>query len=804
MEAKRTSELEKIKIEKVFEMLKSSETGLSSSEAINRRKKYGYNEVAEKKPNALMELFLHFWNPVGWFLGTAALLAYLIGETGDAGVLLFLLLMNGSIGYYNDHDSQKALELLKKELTIKTRVLRDQTWIESEARELVPGDIISVGLGNVIPADAKIISGETSVDQSAITGESLPIKTGLGDILYTGSVIKRGEAKCIVVNTGLRTFYGKTVELVNIAKPRSRQQEIMFSVSKNLIIVGAIGFIVILSYSLYAKIPWITIATFAIIFIGGGVPAALPVMFTISQAKGASELSKKSVLVTRLDAMENAASVEIICMDKTGTLTENRLQVRETIPFFGFNQKDVILISALASSKESKDAIDNCILSHAKDELVETDGYLQLSFTPFEPATKRTESEILFKDEKFSVMKGAPQTVLGLCQGINAEERGMVEETVHQLSKKGFRALGVATTMNSKQGELSFVGLIALGDPIRPDTSETIAQLKKAGIKPLMLTGDNIEVAREIAEQAGIGKKIVRISEINSLPEDEQAEALLSCDGVAEIYPEDKFWAVKLLQSKNKMVGMTGDGVNDAPALKLSEMGIAVSNSADVAKAAASMVIVKPGTHTILEAVKISREIYQRMLTWTLNKISITVQIFLLLSIGLFWFMDVIVSIAGLFIMFIASDFLTMSLAADNVKSTKNPNAWNVKNITIASLFVGLLFTLMEVFIIYAGTNWFALAFDNLKTLVLLSLVYTSQFSVILVRERRHFWESKPAKYLLITIIITMIIFTLFSLFGVVIDPIPANAVAFSFLTCVVTMILIDLPKSVIFKKLGL
>jgi len=804
METKSTSEFKEMKIADALSALDSSEKGLSGREAASRAEKLGYNEVAQKQESALAELFSHFWGPIPWLLEIATILCYLLGNTIDALVLAFLVLMNGSVAFYNEHDSKKALQLLKRKLTIKTRVLRNGNWATLEARELVPGDVIIAGLGDVVPADAKIISGNVSADQSALTGESLPAELHESDVLFTGSVIKRGEARCVVANTGMRTYFGKTVELVNIAKPKSKTEEIMFTLSKNVSYIGAFLFIIILASSIYLDVKPFIILTFAVLFIGGGVPAALPMMFTISQSKGAIDLSKHGILVTKLDSLESAASVEVLCLDKTGTITMNELEVREAIGFGKADSQEVLALAALASSEGSKDSIDSTVLRFAKSKKASLFGCTQISYKPFEPATKRAEGTVKCKGGKFLAVKGASQAVLSLCKGATKQQKDALGRTVDELSKKGCRALAIAKSATNKLGELELMGVIGLGDPLRPDSKATIAALRESGIKLIMLTGDNISVAREIAKQAGIGRRILRIAEIKSLPEKAQADAVLACDGIAEIYPEDKFWVVKLLQSKGKTVGMTGDGVNDAPALKQAELGIAVSNSADVAKAAASMVLTEPGTKEILDAVRVSREAFQRMLTWTLKKISRSIQFMLILFVGFFIFQDFVVSITGLVLLMIVNDFLTMTLAIDNSRASQKPNMWELRNITIASVFVGLIFFAIELAVLFMGMRIFGLGLSGIQTLILLSLVYTGQLGIYIVRERGRLWQSWPHKYVAVAIWFAIVVFTLLGIYGIGMDKLPAYEIGATFALCAAAIFLTDFPKFYAYRRLGI
>jgi H+-transporting ATPase len=803
MAGKSTTDYKAMKVEETLKTLNVNEKGLTEAEAAKRATEYGFNEVIEKKKNLYIDFLSRFWGPMPWLLELAAGLSMVVGQVFDGLLIFSLLVMNTVIGFFNENNSQKALELLKKRLEIRTNLLRDGKWAARAARELVPGDIITVRLGDVVPADAKIIEGQLSVDQAALTGESLPVEVKDSDILYTGSIVKRGEAKCVVVNTGMKTYFGKTVELVNIAKPKSKQEEVMLTICRYMMYVGVFAFILVAFYCIRADLGLVVILTFAAMFIGGAVPAALPVMFTVAQSSGATELAKKGILVTRLDAIENAASVQVLCMDKTGTITKNEMEVSDAIPFSGFKKEDVVLIAALASNEASKDAIDNSVLEYAKAQKAGFGTCKKMSFTPFEPATKRSEAVVELKGKKFKAIKGAPQVVLSLCKNTGKKDAEEFQKQIEILSKKGCRVLAVAKSVG-KLDELVLVGLVALSDPIREDSAATIAEMKAAGIKPVMLTGDNISVAKQVAMQVGIGDNIARMPEVRNLDEKARAEGLAKYNGLAEIYPEDKYGIVKFLQHKGLMVGMTGDGVNDAPALKQAEMGVAVSNAADVAKAAASIVLIEPGTGAMIEAVKTSRKIYQRMLTWSINKIAKVVQFIGMTTVGLLWFHDVVLSISGLLLLVFVNDFMMLSLATDNAKSTASPSKWNVKNITIASGFLGILFMLLGIGLMWYGINNFGLQLQGIQTLVLLTLIYTSFFRVLLVRERGHFWDSVPGRDVSIAIVVGLIVFTAIAIAGFGVYPLAATQVAFVFLACLVFTMVLDPIKYVVFRRLGL
>jgi H+-transporting ATPase len=786
-------------------LLNASASGLKDSEARDRIRLFGYNEVVEEKKNPIVEFLLRYWGPMPWLLELAIVLSVVLKHYLEAAIIFALLTINTIIGQIQSHGSQRALEALKKQLAVKAQALRDGEWATLEAREIVPGDIISIGLGNIVPADAKLLTGDLSIDQSVLTGESLPVDVQPSAIIYSGSIVRRGDAKCVVVNTGANTYFGKTAELVKIARPQSHQEQIMLAIVKYMMFMGLGALVLVAVYAAVIGTDLLSILTFAVIFLMGAVPVALPAVMTIVQSVGATELARKSALVTRLDSIEDAASIDVLCLDKTGTITQNKLSVGDVVPFATYAKEDVMVIASLASSQgQGKDAIDAAVLDYAKASSVNLSSYKQISFTPFEPSTKRSEAIISSGDKRLKVIKGAPQTVISLCKGFDEATKAKTNQTIEALSLKGYRTLGVARSVDDNPENMQFVGLLALADPPRPDSQDMIAGARKLGVKPMMLTGDNIAIAREIARQVSVGDRIIRMEEFRKMDDVEQAKTIEEIDGFAEIYPEDKYRIVKLLQSRGHMVGMTGDGVNDAPALKQAEMGIAVSSSTDVAKASASTVLTESGVGVIIDAIKTSRHIYQRMLTWVINKVTKVIQVIGLLTVGFFWFHDMVVSLLGMALLIFANDFVTMSLATDNVEYTENPNKWNVRNITLASLIIGALLVGEGAIALFVGSHYFNLAFDQLRTFIMLALIFTSQFRVYIVRERRFFWSSRPGRELLIATVAAIVVFALLGVYGLIVPPVTPLQMLFVLGLSALFTFAIDYPKYLAFRKFGL
>jgi len=799
-----TSEYKKFAVEESIKSLKTTTSGLSQAEAERRLKEYGSNEIKEVSKNKYLEFLKRYWGPMPWLLEFAILLTVLLNHYTESIIIFVLLTINAVIGFLQSQNSQSAVELLRKKLEIAAKVLRDGRWVQIEAKEVVPGDAINIKLGDLVSADVEIIEGEVSIDESALTGESLPKDLHKSDIIYSSSIVKRGEAKCLVINTGENTFFGKTVELVKIAKPKSKQEELMLSIVKYMMYLGTIASIIVSLYAIYLHKDILFILSFVVIFLIGAIPVALPAVLTIVQAVGALELSKKGVLVTRLDSIEDAASIDIFCFDKTGTITQNKLSVVESVAFETFDKTDVIRMSVLASQEKGMDAIDLSIINYAKTVELDLSGYEKVSYSPFNPESKKTEAIARHQGKNFKIMKGATQTVIALCKEMDKTVIEQANLAIEEFSKKGYRTIAVAISKEENYEKLSLAGLLAIADPPREDSENMIKEIKSLGIKCLMLTGDSIAIAQEIAVQVGIGNRIYRIGDLSDLTHEEQIKLIEESDGFAEVYPEDKYKIVKLLQDNGHAVGMTGDGVNDSPALKQADLGTAVSEATDVARASASIILTRPGLSEIIDAVKISRKTYQRMLTWVINKITKVVEVVVLFSVGFFWLHDIVISLLGMSLLVFANDFVTMAIATDNVESTDSPNKWEIKNITISALFLGILFAFEDLFIIYVGLNFFQLEFDKIQTLVMLSLVFNTQFRILLVRERKHFWSSVPNKHLIIVNIMTIIGFATLGSSGIFVSELLIKQIVELLAITIIFMFGIDFVKYWLFRKFEL
>ncbi|MBB5254904.1 plasma-membrane proton-efflux P-type ATPase [Sulfurisphaera ohwakuensis] len=747
-------ELIKSDINKVIQLLQTDvNKGLSDKEVEERLKQYGYNAVEEEKRNPLKELGKKFWNVTAWVLEIAAILSFILGRYLDFYIIVALIVVNAFISFSEEQRANRALELLRQKLQIQARVLRNGEWKLVPAKFLVPGDIVRIRAGDFVPADVKIIKGEVEVDQSALTGESLTVFRRDNDVVYSGSIIRRGEATGVVILTGQNTYFGKTVELVKIAKPRLRIEKVvsrivfwmMMIVIVLLVISGIV--LVIKGENIFEFLP------LALVLIVAAIPIALPAMFSVSLALGSQELSKAGVLVTRLDAIEGASTMNVLCSDKTGTITMNKLSVHRIIPING-NDKEVILYGALASTEANQDPIDLAFINKAKEMNLDLSSWSVKEFIPFDPSTRRTESLVTKDGKSLRLTKGAIDVISKLCGLENIQEIYMKAE---EEAKIGCRVLAVAKKEEGEKWKL--VGLVSLRDPPRPDSAELVKELHDLGIKVIMLTGDSEPIAKQIAKEVGIGENVVKVSDIKEKP-----EIVEKVDGLAEVYPEDKYTVVKVLQKNGYVVGMTGDGVNDAPALRAADVGIAVSNATDVAKAAAAVVLTTPGLRNIVDMVKIGRQIYERVRIWVLSRITRTFQNVIFVALAFILLAKFIISTFGMVLLLFMFDFVTLTMSTDNVSWPKKPAVWNINQLVVVSAILGSVMIIESFVTLYFIVG---LSLNVMQTLVFAYLLYSNIFNLLNIRETDNFWKRMPSKIMLISMIVDIIISFVIITFGI-------------------------------------
>ncbi len=799
---------QKVDTKTIAKLLEANlQTGLSERECASRQKRYGYNEVSEKKRSPVIKFLEKFWGLTPWMLELTIALSWMLGKYIDMYVVGALLLLNAILGFSQERKASNAVEMLKKKLHINARVLRDSKWKIVPSKELVPGDIVRVRAGDFVPADLKIFDGDLEVDQSALTGESLSVEKGENDMLFSGSTVKIGEASAVVVLTGSKTYFGKATELVQSAKPKLHTEEVISKVVRWLliIVVGFLAATVVLSQ--FQGTPFVEILPLILVLLVSAIPVALPAMFTISMALGSMELVKRGVLITRLNASEDAASMNTLCADKTGTITMNKLSIVTVLPMNGFTEDDVILNGALASQEANHDPIDLAFLEMARMKNLSVEGKIQEEFVPFDPKTRRTEALISVGNEKIRVMKGAVNTIFQLSE-IDDESVKKLEERIHDFALKGYRTMAVASGKVSETPKI--LGVVALYDKPRPDSKKLINELKELGISVKMITGDATPIAKEVAKQVGLGSSTTAAEELKLAIKKGQNVAYKIAersDVFAEVYPQDKYSIVKILQSGKRIVGMTGDGVNDAPALKQAEVGIAVSNATDVAKSAASAVLTNEGLSNIVDLVKVGRMIYQRILTWIFNKVIKTFQIVVFVSLAFLLTGRYIVSAFDVILLLFVIDFVTLSLSTDNVRWSKKPDTWNINGLVGVAMLLGVMTVFESLGLLYLGAHFFNL-FNNmgsLHTFTFAILFYSGMFTVFLVRERGRFLKSKPSKMLTLSISIDMVAVALLTTFGMPgLKPIPFVEVVFVIAYSFVFSLLInDVVKYTVLKKIG-
>ncbi len=747
--------------------------GLTSEEVKRRQQNYGFNEVVERKESSIKRLAKKFWGLTSWMLEITMVLTLVLGKYLDFYIVTGLLLLNVLLGYVQEERANKALEALKQKLHVNSRALRDGRWVVIPARELVPGDIVRIRAGDIVPADIIVGEGEVEVDQSALTGESLTVSRGRDEVVYSGSVIKRGEATGIVTAIGAKTYFGKTTELVNVARPKLHMEEVIGQVVKWLLIMVVVLLAAAFAYSaILVKTSYLDLLELSLVLLVSAIPVALPAMFTITMALGSIELSKRGVLVTRLSASEDAASMDTLCTDKTGTITLNRISIAEVVPLDSLNEDQVITFGALASQEANQDPIDVAFIQEAKEKNVDLSKYKVLKFVPFDPKTRRTEATVQYDGKVVEVMKGAVNVIVELCK-LDENIKKKVQETMDSMAEKGYRSLGIALKEN---GEAKLIGIVGLYDKPRPDSARLISELKDLGVKVKMLTGDAKPIALQVAKQVGLGENAADVTEVKQMSENERDEIIEKSDVFAEVYPEDKYMIVRSLQKRKHVVGMTGDGVNDAPALKQAEVGIAVSNATDVAKAAASVVLTQPGLINIVDLVKTGRMIYQRIVTWIFNKIVKTFQIVVFTVLALFLWNRFVVNAYDVLLLLFLIDFVTISISTDKVMYSKSPDKWDVDWLVKVSMLIGIASVLESLFFTYIGVNYFGLlnSVNKLHTFAFELLMLSGMLTILVVREREHFWNSRPSNTLLASIVADITLAIAISTFGIPgITPIP-------------------------------
>ncbi len=768
--------------------------GLAGDEARRRLAKFGPNAMPDTALHPLRMALEKFWAPVPWMLEAAILLQLMLGKFVEAAIIAGLLVFNAALGLFQESRAQATLAALKSRLALNASVRRDGAWQTVPAVGLVPGDVVQLSLGGVVAADVRLTSGEILLDQSMLTGESIPIEAGAGVESYAGALVRRGEAVAEVTATGARTKFGRTAELVRTAHVVSSQQKAVLRVVRNLAAFNSVVIAILVGYAYFLALTLAEIIPLVLTAVLATIPVALPATFTLASALGARALAKRGVLPTRLSAVDEAATMDVLCADKTGTLTRNALTVTNVRPMHGFDAARVLMLAALASSEGGQDPVDGAIRTAASGKNV-GDLPRLIKFVPFDPATKMSEATVAVPGSgtpggNQRIVKGAFAAVVGLAQTSPTATAAAAE-----LEAQGFRVLAVAA---GPPAAMQLTGLIALSDPPRTDSAALVSELHGLGVRTVMVTGDAPATASIVAHAVGLDGAVCPPGPIPDAIRPAKFAVF------AGVLPEDKYKLVKAFQKGGHTVGMCGDGANDAPALRQAQIGIAVSTATDVAKSAAGMVLTEPGLAGIVAAVKEGRVTFQRILTYTLNSITKKIVTVLFLALGLVITGHAILTPLLMVIIMVAGDFLAMSLTTDNVRPSPTPNAWRIGNLTIAGAIMGICLLAFCTGVLAVGKLALNLGTAGLRTLCFVALVFGSQATIYAIRQRRHLWGSRPSLWLAGSSMADVLIATALAIGGIAMTPLPVSAVAGVFAAAAVFTFVLDAVKVPVFARLGI
>ncbi len=819
-------DLEKAPVNEVFKALGTTAKGLSSKEATARLGSYGRNELTAKQASNLQKFLRYFWGPIPWMIEGAAGLSALIGHWADFAIIMVLLIYNAISGFWQERKAADALAALKAGMAPKAEVLRDGKYVSLDAGDVVPGDVIRVALGEVVPADVRFLEGDyVSIDQSALTGESLPVSKGPGDVGYSGSIAKQGQMTAVVIATGNRTFFGRTASLVAAAgRGASHSQKAVARVGDFLIVLSVLLATLLVGFELYrhlvVKDDWawsefIEILRMVLVLMIASIPVAMPTVITVTNALGALALSRRKAIVARLEAIEELAGVDVLCSDKTGTLTKNQLTLGDPILFGAKDKASLILAGALASQKDTDDSIDRAVLAGLpKSE--DLTAYKQDKFVPFDPVGKRSEAEVTdASGKRRRYTKGAPEVVIDLCD-LDSATKSKAEQSVATLAARGLRALGVA--ISDDDGKTwAFQGILSMLDPPRDDSKQTIQSAIQHGLKVKMVTGDDVAIGSEISGQLGMGKHLLPASDVftkgmdmSHLPE-AVSEKVEAADGFARVFPEHKYGIVKALQDRGHVVAMTGDGVNDAPALKQADCGIAVSGATDAARAAAALILTAPGLSTIIEAIDEARRIFERIINYVLFRVSMTLDIMFVVVLATILLGFSPLTPVMIIMLALLDDVPIMTIAYDNTLLPKSPVRWNMRRLLFGASLMGLLSAAQTFGLLLIGTAWMKtpewqawipLDQSQIQTVVFLQLVAGGHLLLFVLRSRGAFYERPwPAKPLFLAIVGTQILTVLICGFGWFVSAIPWTIIAMVWLYMLVWMFALDFAKRDVYRR---
>lgn len=851
-----------LSIEETLEKLSSDiKNGLSEQEAEKRLTEYGTNEIPEKEESVLQRIFRRFWGPIPWMIETAAVLSAVVQKWEDFGIIVTLLVVNAGMDFWQESKALNALKVLKEKLARDATVLRDGKFKNIEAKYLVPGDIIKIKIGEVIPADIKLLDGEyLQVDQSALTGESLPVSKKIGDIAYANSVTKQGEMLAIVLNTALNTFFGKTVSLVAKAEKeeKSHFQKMIIKVGNFLIVTTLIMAFIILLSALYRGEDMLEILRFTLVLTIAAIPVALPAVLTVTMAVGAMNLAKKKAIVSRLAAIEELAGTDILCSDKTGTLTKNEMTIASPILLSDYSEYELMLYFALASKEENNDPIEKPVYEYLKkaNKYQELKNYKIEKFTPFDPISKRTESVVSSQKGKFIVTKGAPQVILELCK--DNEDRDLVVEKVNELAKQAYRTIGVAIKRSDEEN-FHYIGLIPMFDPPRDDAKSTIAEANNLGLDVKMVTGDNVAIANQIAKLLGLKpnileadklkhgegqNKLLQISRIiakalhekfNPQVSEEKANEFAleitkeverqfniqhitqsgiqrheseiinlieNAAGFAQVFPEDKYFIVDKLQKGNHIVGMTGDGVNDAPALKKADVGIAVSGATDAARAAADLILLSPGISVIVDAIKQARVIFERMKSYAIFRIAETIRVILFMTLSILVFNFYPLTAIMIIILALLNDIPILTIAYDNTKIDNKPVRWNNRELFGLSFILGTTGVISSFLIFFFLETYTNYSQEMIQAIIFAKMVVAGHGTIYNTRTSNWFFQKPYPSWLLFgATFSTRVLGTLMAVYGIFVPAVGWTWAGIVWAYAMIWLVINDTVKIFVYKN---
>ncbi len=767
--------------ETLQELSADPDSGLSSGEVEKRQKQYGKNKIEEERKNPILVFLSHFWGPIPWMLEIAVVLAALAQRWEDFGVIFTMLVINGTVSFWHEHKATSAIQALKERLALEANVVRGGQKQTIRAEELVPGDIAIMRMGDLVPADAKMLPEQhLSIDESALTGESLPVEKEDSDQVYSGTTVKRGEAKTVVTATGRRTRFAKTIELVEAAEEKSHFQRAVLRIGYFLIGTTFVLDAIIIGVAFSRGDPWSQVLMFILGLTLAGIPQALPAVLSVTMTIGANRLAEMKAIVSRLASMDEMAGLEVLCADKTGTLTKNELELQEPVVLAAEDQHDLVLAAALTCRTEGDDPIDNAVLG-GLDSREELDDYEEVEFRPFDPTRKRAEADVKHGGEQFTIAKGAPQVILDLVEA-DEELRSEVGGNVDELGENGFRALGVARKRGD--GPWQYLGILPLLDPPRETAADTIHNAQKHRIDVRMVTGDHGAIGRQVARQVGLGDHVIeagrfferREEEQSEQEQEEQTREVLQADGFAEVTPEHKFRIIRRFQRGDRIVGMTGDGVNDAPALKQADVGIAVAGATDAARSAADLVLTEPGLGVITHAIEEARRIFERMSSYATFRITETMRVLLFVAISILWFGLYPVTPIMIVLLAILNDIPIMAIAWDKAPAARRPVRWDMPRVLSIATVLGVggvissfvLFWYIHQMLTGKVTGPMA------QTIMFLKLLIAGHFTIYLTRTRGRWFFQKPwpSLWLFIALEATQVAGTLIAVYGFLVAPI--------------------------------